>query len=356
MDEKKIIKYMDEYLNYIKNTRESSTFNVYNLELKFWKKYPKIILKENEINEFILKQETGKKISSQKIKILKMFIKWLKNKDNFLVNVNNIGIPTKNRIKKEKEYKNIDVDTLEKIIETIIENTNSKIGILSCFYIYLQYYSGLRIAELFENEVENFNLNNRVNTFKIIGKGKKERTIFVVDRILPFTFKEPYNFVSKFSELFEIIREIKKSNNNKYIWRNTLYKQMLQSANYWCKKKYGSFPHFTSHFFRYSFAYRLIDNNVPIVAVQWFLGHASITTTANYIQFPYADLEYFYVSSEIPMIKSFDLNLYKLQNNFYKKCIFKLIKKIKKYEEIEYPAFIKETQKELGIELEIKNE
>lgn len=335
---------IDLYLKYVRGTKSIGTYNNYKRAMRFWEDYCDIFHSQNLLNIFLENEKNKHLLSKGKIQTLKSFFNWLGKRYPQISNVKYVEYFPSNKLKKEKVYKNLDIDEIHIIIDTIIEKTSPKLGLLACFYIYFQYYSGLRIAELFENKIEEFVPNTNYNKFKIVGKGNKERSIFVSDRRLPFTFKPPYNTIIWFREIFYEVQRIKKNNGGKYIWKQVLYKSLIERANEWCKEKEKNFPHFTTHYFRHSFAYRLIDTGTPIVAVQWFMGHTNLATTAQYIEFPYNDLEYYYKLSDISLIKSLDISVYKDREKTYRRCIFKLAKVLQKYEKIDIPQFLSDEE------------
>ena len=135
---------------------------------------------------------------------------------------------------------------LEKIRENLKDNWKV---IFDCLKM-----SGLRVSELLSITHEGLEKTNEdYYTFKIIGKGKKERRI-----ILPCELVERVKlFWSAQGKFFSITRQ-------------SVYKQL--------KKKTGINPHLLRH----AFATHLIDNGESLPAVSSYLGHSSVAVTSIY--------------------------------------------------------------------------
>lgn len=347
-----VIELVNEFLLYTKKNKSFNTYKSYEFNLNFWLKYAEILLINEKINDFIENQATDLNISSFKVKVLWYFLKWVirhypeKTDVKYLQN-----LPKTNRLITLKVNKNLNSAEVNFIMKTITENTKSYTGLMTCFLIMFQFYSGLRVSELFENRIQNLVPIDKEIKHIIVGKGNKQREIYVVDRIIGSIFKGKYAFrVYKFSDMFIHIQELLETEKGKRFWKEANYRKILTKANVWCKKAKGEsgFPNFTSHSFRYGFCYRLIDNNVPITAVQKFMGHSNVETTARYVNFSENDMEFFYYSSELPIEKSLDIKYYKNQADFFKYGIYKLIKRLKVYEDISFPSFISDIKNEIN--------
>ena len=131
--------------------------------------------------------------------------------------------------------------------------------------------TGIRISELCNIHLKDINLSNK--TLHIIGKGKKERILFLGDQktfnlletYINKTKNEPNDFLfpgkhspKPLSE--QSVRLILK----RIVEQNSLSKTI------------------TPHMFRHSFATMLLDNDVDIRYIQQILGHSSISVTQIY--------------------------------------------------------------------------
>lgn len=102
------------------------------------------------------------------------------------------------------------------------------------------------------------------------GKGKKDKVVFVDDRILEL-IEEYLNEREDKNEAFFVNRRGKRL-GDRYI--EILVKKYARKAG--IKKKV------TPHTLRHTFATHLLQNNANIVVIQKLLGHASLSTTQIY--------------------------------------------------------------------------
>ena len=141
---------------------------------------------------------------------------------------------------------------------------------------------GIRRSECAECRMENYNDYDR--SLKIIGKGNKERIVY-----LPNESAEALEFwVKRFrgTDKGPIFCRIFKGGHvapGLSIDPRSIGKIMKERM----EKVMDEDPttmhlHFSTHDFRRTFATRLLSDNVDIVSVQKMMGHASVTTTAQY--------------------------------------------------------------------------
>lgn len=129
--------------------------------------------------------------------------------------------------------------------------------------------TGARIGEVLSINIEDI---DRVNMeIQIIGKGKKPRTLFLIERTL------------KLLDLYLIARSDKNEAlfvalNGKSRWRQTDVGRSFRRY----KKLSAIKKRFTIHTLRHTFATRHLLNNTPINTVQFFLGHSNLETTMKY--------------------------------------------------------------------------
>ena len=146
---------------------------------------------------------------------------------------------------------------------------------------------GLRRAEIPGIELKNLDMED--GSLRLIGKGNKERKVFFTDTV--------YQLVANWLEfrgtedgwLFARFLRGKKAINLKSplslsgvasIVRNRWDKAStkLEASNPYAIKP----EKITPHDLRRTFATRLLSKNVDIVMVKELMGHANVTTTANY--------------------------------------------------------------------------
>ena len=131
--------------------------------------------------------------------------------------------------------------------------------------------TGIRISELCHIHLKDINLSNK--TLHIIGKGKKERILFLGDQTT-FNLLETY-----------INKNGKESNDFLFPGKHSPKPLSEQSVRLILKRiveQNSLSKTITPHMFRHSFATMLLDNDVDIRYIQQILGHSSISVTQIY--------------------------------------------------------------------------
>lgn len=131
--------------------------------------------------------------------------------------------------------------------------------------------TGIRISELCHIHLKDINLSNK--TLHIIGKGKKERIIFLGDQK---TFNLLEIYINKIG---------KESNGFLFPGKHSPQPLSEQSIRLILKRiveQNNLSRTITPHMFRHSFATMLLDNDVDIRYIQQILGHSSISVTQIY--------------------------------------------------------------------------
>ena len=131
--------------------------------------------------------------------------------------------------------------------------------------------TGIRISELCHIHLKDINLSNK--TLHIIGKGKKERILFLGDQT---TFNLLETYINKTRNEF---------NDFLFPGKHSLKPLSEQSVRLVIKRivEQNNFSRtITPHMFRHSFATMLLDNDVDIRYIQQILGHSSISVTQIY--------------------------------------------------------------------------
>ena len=131
--------------------------------------------------------------------------------------------------------------------------------------------TGIRISELCHIHLKDINLSNK--TLHIIGKGKKERILFLGDQ-KTFNLLETY-----------INKTRNESNDFLFPGKHALKPLSEQSVRLVIKRivEQNNFSRtITPHMFRHSFATMLLDSDVDIRYIQQILGHSSISITQIY--------------------------------------------------------------------------
>ena len=161
---------------------------------------------------------------------------------------------------------------VEQLIESI--DTKQALGLRDRAIVELLYASGLRIAELANARLENFNAEDRI--LRVTGKGNKTRLVPVgtkaSEALAAYLSTERPKQVKRrtSSEIFLSSRGTKLTTTR--IWQ-IVKKRAKQS---------GLDANIYPHLLRHSFATHLLSNGADLRIIQEMLGHADISTTQVY--------------------------------------------------------------------------
>ena len=171
---------------------------------------------------------------------------------------------------------------LNKTLETKhlsqIKRHINDLNVLIC--IELLFYTGVRVSELSNIKMEHINLEE--NNIFIIGKGNRERHVFVPDSSLKKLIIKYISLRYLFTpehDTFLINRHSK-----------PLSPQMIRLLIHTLSKKCQIQSRVTPHMFRHTNATKLLERDVDIRYVQKLLGHNSISTTQIYTHVKKQDL------------------------------------------------------------------
>lgn len=131
--------------------------------------------------------------------------------------------------------------------------------------------TGIRISELCHIQIKDINLTEQ--TLQILGKGKKERIIFLGDER---TFQLLKAYISCYCSYLDDYLFPGKSP------QKPLTEQSIRLLLKTAKDQTRLTTTITPHMFRHSFATMLLDNDVDIRYIQQILGHSSISITQIY--------------------------------------------------------------------------
>jgi site-specific recombinase XerD len=138
----------------------------------------------------------------------------------------------------------------------------------------LLFSSGMRVGELCNLTAGSVDL--KAHTVRIIGKGNKERMIYIAseEAIEALRQYEKFRDTRYPDSPFYFI-----TNQGKRYREDAVRKLIHQSTSSVLRRR------ITPHMFRHTFASLLLGNNVDIKIIQELLGHSSIATTQIYLHF-----------------------------------------------------------------------
>jgi len=168
-------------------------------------------------------------------------------------------------------------ETLNELqVEQLIESVETKppLGLRNRAMIELLYASGLRISELANARLENFDSNERI--LRVTGKGNKMRLVPVGQKAC--------NALATYVSM-ERPKLVKRRTGSEIFlsWRG----MKLTTARIWqivkeCARRSGLEANIYPHLLRHSFATHLLSNGADLRIIQEMLGHADISTTQVY--------------------------------------------------------------------------
>jgi integrase/recombinase XerD len=135
---------------------------------------------------------------------------------------------------------------------------------------------GLRTSELTGLKVKSFETGHgrQIGLLRIRGKNKKQRALFVVDRLFDALIRylnHPLSPHKKLAPLFP-------GQPNTAISNSRVQRIVKDQA-----KKAGITAAVTPRVLRHSFATEMYHQNVPLTAIQAMMGHDSIADTSIYV-------------------------------------------------------------------------
>ncbi|MFH1825520.1 MAG: site-specific tyrosine recombinase XerD [Candidatus Firestonebacteria bacterium] len=275
-------KLVEKFLLYLATEKRYSenTVNSYKLDLKLFfnfleKRKIKNIdsVEKTHIFEYLsfLKEKHASQSVARNLSSLKTFYKFLTMELDVKENVvSDIETP--------KLMRKLPETLSEKDVKELIEceEAGSDEGVRDRAIIELLYAAGIRVSELANLKLQNYDPNNQY--IRCMGKGNKERIIPIgkaacdwIDKYLETVRK---NVVYKKHSTDDTLFLNKKGEKFSRVWIWKIIKKRVRLTG--IKKKV------TPHTLRHSFATHLLKGGADLRAVQEMLGHSSISTTQIY--------------------------------------------------------------------------
>lgn len=269
-------KLISNYLSYCESHKRLSTHTIRAYKNDLLQFYNSNYNNVESYIEFLTKSNIKSNTLRRKIASLKVFYSYLKFQD--IIDENPFN-QLRFQFRKEKILpKTIPYDILKSVYsysEQKVIHSKSKYqkqkAERNLLIISLLLSTGIRISELCHIHLKDINFSNR--TLHIIGKGKKERILFLGDQT---TFSLLKTYINKYCI---------QPNDYLFTGHNPLKALSEQSVRLILKKlvkKNNLSITITPHMFRHSFATMLLDKDVDIRYIQQILGHSSISVTQIY--------------------------------------------------------------------------
>lgn len=214
---------------------------------------------QESINTFLLKNRNG---------MARAFVK------NFLefLNIRDIDIP-KATGRKKKRVIQVLSDNERKALQEYLYIKRKMFGIM----FELQYTCGLRSSELINLKLSNFGINEWIEDpsqpckLLILGKGNKERIVFVHPRLM--------KKILDFSKHRIAIMEEDEIEPKFFKIGDRYWRSILEKASEDLKIEKRVYPHLLRH----TITTNLKKNKMDLIDIKNFLGHSSLSTTERYI-------------------------------------------------------------------------
>ena len=214
------------------------------------------------------------KTVSRKISAIRGFCKFLIEEKI----LKNNPLPDITLPKREKPLpKFLNASQIEELYQKALSHQNiafKRAGLI----IKLMFASGLRVSEAVCLPLSAINHNKKQIT--VVGKGSKERIIFINDQTNSLLLDFINNIRSSFLKNKQTSAFLfpSKTASSGHLTRDTFFKDLKLLA-----VESGIPPHLVSpHVLRHSFATNLINHEADLRSVQKMLGHEAITTTEIY--------------------------------------------------------------------------
>ena len=256
----------------IKKIKDLKEINIHHMSIDVLKK-----IKLDDIHAFLfyLKNNNQSKSATRarKVSSIRVFFNYLSNKKGILEKNPAQNLETPKIEKRIPKY--LTLDDSKKLLETVMNDSDrNKERDFAIITLFLN--CGMRLSELVGINIKDINFNDE--KLNVIGKGNKERTIYLnkaclnaIDSYLKVRPKDGVKFDSR-DALFLSERKERISNRTvQYIVKQELQKSGLDINKY------------SVHKLRHTAATLMYKyGNVDIRALQELLGHESISTTEIY--------------------------------------------------------------------------
>lgn len=212
---------------------------------------------------------------ARKIATLRSFYKWAHKRG--LVETNPMTLIRTPRQAKRLP-KAISVEQIEQLIAT--PDDGDVLGARDRAMLTTLYFTGLRVSELVDLNIEDLDLENEM--IRVRGKGKKERLVPIIRnaQVAIRHYIEVLRNDARFAHCWGPGATGKPLFINKHGGRLSSRSVRRKLDKY--LREVGLDPAISPHTLRHSFATHMLDNGADLRSVQELLGHRSLSTTQTY--------------------------------------------------------------------------
>ena len=289
---------LNKFLNYLENMNYSKkTIEEYSIDLllffKFLKEYNNWKIGVREFNVFVLAQTKESDVIAflvylnynrndtastrqRKLASIRCFFKWLFN--NYPSNTQwtdpTNDLPNIREVKRIPKYLTL---SQSKKIMNIFNIYNSNYPRRNNMIITLFLNTGLRVSELSNLNISDINLDDKY--IKLIGKGNKERKIFISEK-LKTQLIEYLQIENNYNEIVETDKPLFISHRNQRLGVHAIQEVCKNAYKLMGLESYG----YTAHTLRHTFATIMYKHvNGDIFLLKEIMRHESIVSTEIYV-------------------------------------------------------------------------
>ena len=229
-------------------------------------------INRNDIRKFLAEEyDNGysSKTVARRLATIKSYFKYLVKteliQENISIHINSPKVP-----KKLPNF--VDKNLIDTLMKT--PSLDTHIGIRDRAVLELFYSTGMRLSELVNMNIGDFEINKKL--IRVIGKGNKERMI-PYGRTAESAIKNYLKIRNLSLKPAFANKPLFVNNSGKRISKRTIQRRM---NNY--IKLVADGKRIGPHLLRHTFATHLLDNGADIRAVKDLLGHSSLSSTQIY--------------------------------------------------------------------------
>ena len=221
------------------------------------------------------KLECSAKTRNYKLTVINSFLEYAQSINPIYLRqyMDSKSIKLKRVVKEKMDY--LTKDELEAVFKAI--NLKHKDGYRHYVLLTVLYETATRVSELINIKIEDLFFNNESAYIKVLGKGFKERIIYINDSVVEMIneYRSKLNINDGYLFLNHSKQQMSRQGVNKII------DKYVEIA----KKECPTLTHkrVSPHTFRHSKAVHFLENGTALPIIQRFLGHSSIQTTEIYL-------------------------------------------------------------------------